>query len=239
MKNSCSGLTVKIKDDDNLVISDMTDGQYIPETESEMDSDQGPNKTKRPSHSVEDTGILEFQIPPGSIQDPLDQDKVGNNIPDATSAMVPNGSNISQDASVVKSDVISLSTQNPPAQTVSQSPITTTGSQSSTVGSQQPQSTVNVTAQLSSSPQTQCPQVATVLQLSVATDIKQSTTAPKSTETVNAQLKFLPQASLNNNPQVPTPRSRKNQITKGRIMKSLSALLRFWNVVWYPTQSGW
>ena len=119
--------------------------------------------------------------------------------------MVPDGSNISQDASVVKSDVTSLSTQNPPAKTVSQSPITTTGSQSTTLVTQQPQSAVNVTAQLSSSPQTQCPQVATVSQLSVATDVKQSTTSPKSTETVNAQLKSLSQASLNNNPQVPTP----------------------------------
>ena len=31
----------QLKDDENLVISGMNDGQYIPETESEMDSDQG------------------------------------------------------------------------------------------------------------------------------------------------------------------------------------------------------
>ena len=42
-----------------------------------------------------------------------------------------------------------------------------------------------------------------VSQLSVATDVRQSTTASKST--VNAPLKSLSQASLNNNPQVPTP----------------------------------
>ena len=72
----------QIKDDENLVISGMTDSQYIPETGSEMDSYQGhssddgvvsirswsslgshkttvnASKTERPSHSVEDTGIL-------------------------------------------------------------------------------------------------------------------------------------------------------------------------------------
>ena len=136
------------KDEGSLVISGMNDGQYIPETESEMYSDQGPSsddevvsirsrsslgsdkttlnasKTERPSHFFEDTGILEFHIPPGSTQVLMDQDMAGLNIPDVTSEMLPNGSNISQDASVVKSDVTSLSTQSPPAMTVSQSPIT-------------------------------------------------------------------------------------------------------------------
>ena len=167
------------KDDENLVISGMTDGQYVPETESEMDCDQGQSsddevgsirsrsslgydktavnasKMERPFHYVEDTGILEFQFPPGSTQVPMDQDKAENNIPNVTSEMVPNGSNISQDASVVNSDVTSLSTQSPPATTVSHPPVTTNGSQSTTMVTQQPKSAVNETTQLSSSPQTQ------------------------------------------------------------------------------------